>query len=262
MRNSITNLALASILLTFSSYGYAKDWEHTLGTYLLTLNLDGDSAVNTPGGVVVTPIDLDFEDLLEHLGKVGVIYYQVKKGPWSIDIDLTHAELEGDDSVSVPVPPPLGPATATINAEITIDEYEGFGGYRFHQGQDSETQFIFGARYYKHDIDIAVLAGPVGFSPAINSSWVDPFLGVRYQQKINNKWNWHARGDVGGFGVGSDLSYKIELGASYDINEKWMTGFGVRYLAIDYEDGNPADADYYTFDGKEYGLLLGIAYKF
>lgn len=255
---------LLSFAVLFSASSQAEEWSHRIGTYLLTVNLDADTAVNTPGGTVETPLDLDFDDITDNLSLIGVIYYQAGKGPWTIDVDLTHAELEMDESMDVPVPPPLGPATAEIDVDMTIDEYEVFGGYRFYQEGDSELQFIFGARYYKHDIDIDVEAGPIGFSPSIDSSWTDPIVGFRYRQKINEQWNWLARIDAGGFGMSdsSDLSYKVELGASYAINENWITAFGFRYLDIDYEDGDTTDSGYYAYDGSEYGLLLGIAYQY
>ena len=263
MRRTIDKLAFIPLLLIFSASSYAEDWDHIFGTYLLTITIDADTAVNTPGGTVETPIDMDFGDVTDNLSLIGVIYYQASNGPWTIDVDLTHAELEIDDSFDVPVPPPIGPATATMEVDMTIDEREVFGGYRFYQDEDSAVQFIFGARYYKHDIDIDVEAGPVGFSPSIGSSWTDPILGLRYKQQINEKWDWLARVDAGGFGAGSgsDLSYKVELGAGYKINEDWLVGVGFRYLDIDYEDGDTTDSDYYAYDGNEYGLLLGILYK-
>jgi hypothetical protein len=264
MRKYIIKLSFMPLLLMFSASGYAEDWDHMIGTYLLTINIDADTGVNTPGGAVETSIDMDFGDVTDNLSLIGVIYYQASKGPWTIDVDLTRATLEMDDSMSVPVPPPIGPADATIDVEMTIDEREVFGGYRFYQNEDSEVQFIFGARYYKHDIDVDVDAGPVGFSPSLGSSWTDPIMGFRYRQKINDKWRWLARADVGGFGLSSssDLAYKIELGAFYDINESWRAGFGARYLNIDYEDGDATDSGYYAFDGSEYGLLAGVLYKF
>lgn len=263
MSRYIVTLSLIPLLLIFSPGSYAEDWDHRIGTYLLTITLDADTGVNTPGGSVETPIDLDFGDVTDNLSVIGVIYYQASNGPWTIDVDLTHAELEIDDSFDVPIPAPLGPATGTIEVDMTIDEREIFGGFRFYQDEDSEVQFIFGARYYKHDIDVDVEAGPVGFAPSIGSSWTDPIIGLRYRQRINEKWDWLARVDAGGFdaGSGSELSYKVELGASYKINEKWLAGVGYRYLDIDYEDGDTTDTDYYAYDGSEYGLLLGILYK-
>jgi hypothetical protein len=246
----------------FSASSYAEGWDHEIGTYLLTINIDADTGVNTPGGTVETAIDMDFGDVTDNLSLIGVIYYQASNGPWTIDVDLTHAELEMDDSMSLPVPPPIGPATAEIEVDMTIDEKEVYGGYRFYQDEDSEVQFIFGARYYKHDIDVDVEAGPVGFSPSIGSSWTDPILGFRYRQKINDKWRWLARADLGGFGLSSssDSAYKIELGAFYEIDESWRVGLGFRYLDIDYEDGDTTDSDYYAFDGSEYGLITGVLY--
>ena len=209
------------------------------------------------------PIDMDFGDVTDNLSLIGVVYYQASKGPWTVDVDLTHAKLELDNSIDLPVPVPPGPATATVDIEMTIDEREVFGGYSFYETGDSKLQFIFGARYYKHDIDIEVEAGPLEFEPSLGRSWTDPILGFRYRQKINQKWAWLARVDAGGFDVGSasKLSYKVELGASYEINEDWELGLGARYLNIDYESGDETDSDYYAYDGKEYGLLLGVLYR-
>jgi opacity protein-like surface antigen len=264
MHRHLSRFYLMTLLAMVCASSYAEDWDHRIGTYLLTINLDADTAVNTPGGTVETPMDLDFGSVIDNLNLIGVIYYQANRGPWTIDVDLTHAELEMDESFDAPIPPPPGPATATLKADMAVDEYEVFGGYRFYHQGDSELQFIFGARYYKHDLDIEVEVGPVDIDPSIKSSWTDPIVGFRYRQKINAQWNWLTRVDAGGFGMGSssDLSYKVEFGASYDINENWITAFGYRYLYIDYEDGDTSDPDYYAYDGSESGLLAGIAYKF
>ena len=75
-------------------------------------------------------------------------------------------------------------------------------------------------------------------------------------------WSWAGNARRGqDAGSGSDLSYKVEFGAGYKINEDWLVGLGFRYLDIDYEDGDTTDSDYYAYDGNEYGLLLGILYK-
>lgn len=82
MKNRIVS-ALA--LIMFSAGSYAEGWDHMIGTYLLTISIDADTEVNTPGGTVTTPIDMDFGDVTDNLELIGVIYYQASNGPWSID---------------------------------------------------------------------------------------------------------------------------------------------------------------------------------
>ena len=105
MRKNIVKLVFIPLLLISSASSGAEEWEHRIGTYLLGITIDANTAVNTPGGTVVTPIDMDFGDVTDNLSLIGVIYYQASKGPWTIDVDLTHAELEIDESFAVPVPP-------------------------------------------------------------------------------------------------------------------------------------------------------------
>ena len=54
-------------------------------------------------------------------------------------------------------------------------------------------------------------------------SWIDPFVGVHFMAPLAERWWFGARGDVGGFGVGSDLAWQ----AYADI------GFNASKLVID-----------------------------
>ena len=259
----ITGISCASLLLAVSTTSLAEEWEHRIGTYILGMTIDADTAVNTPGGTQETKLKLDFDDILDNAEFIGVLFYHGTNGEWTVDVDLTHIELNNNDSFETPIPPPIGPVDATVDVDLTIDEYEFLLGRRFYEGDNDRAQVIFGMRYFRHDIDVEVEVGPGGFAPDIDSDWIDAVIGLRYQADINDQWSWLARGDVGGFGWSdsSDSSYKLELGAMYRINERWTTAFGYRYLYIDYEDGSPEDSDYYAFDGDEQGVLIGITYK-
>ena len=37
-------------------------------------------------------------------------------------------------------------------------------------------------------------------------SWLDPLVGVRFNHEFNDRWSVVLRGDVGGFGVSSELA--------------------------------------------------------
>ena len=59
MRKHIIKLSLIPLWLMFSANSYAEGWDHQIGTYLLTINIDAVTGANTPGGAVETAIDMD-----------------------------------------------------------------------------------------------------------------------------------------------------------------------------------------------------------
>jgi opacity protein-like surface antigen len=63
-------------------------------------------------------------------------------------------------------------------------------------------------------------------------------------------------GDVGGFGVGSDLTWQAFGGVSYDINETWSIKAGYRALATDYENGG------FRLDAVSHGPVVGLGVRF
>ena len=64
------------------------------------------------------------------------------------------------------------------------------------------------------------------------------------------------RGDVGGFGVGSDLTWQASGAFGWQINEAWSLELGYRYMDIDYTGGN------FTFDAAEAGVFSSLTYRF
>ena len=115
-------------------------------------------------------------------------------------------------------------------------------------------------RYIDQAITVSIPALP---SPLdIGDSWVDPFIGLRYLGPINNKWNWLLRGDIGGFGVGSDFAWRVDAGVTYDITKQWEAAIWYKVLDIDYETGTSGTPSIYKWDGTESGITLGVGYYF
>lgn len=64
------------------------------------------------------------------------------------------------------------------------------------------------------------------------------------------------RGDVGGFGIGSELTTNAALTVGYQISERYSVGVGYRYLRI--ED----DAGRMELTSETYGPAIGMAIRF
>jgi len=95
---------------------------------------------------------------------------------------------------------------------------------------------------------------PTGASA--DKDWLDPIIGARAQWNINEKWFLAAQSDVGGFGVGSDLSWTVQGTVGYQFTNKVSAELGYRYMDTDYEDGK------FTYDVAEAGIYTGLNIKF
>jgi hypothetical protein len=83
---------------------------------------------------------------------------------------------------------------------------------------------------------------------------VDPVIGVQGETLLTKHWERFGGGDIGGFGVGSDLTRQWFAGAGYRFDLLARETFlraGWRMLAIDYDDGFKWDV---TYSGPMLGL--------
>jgi hypothetical protein len=92
-------------------------------------------------------------------------------------------------------------------------------------------------------------------------TWADPILGARTILRFgnDNRWRWTLRGDFGGFGAGSDITWNLVGYFGYDFHigsVSSMAVLGARGFYQDYSDGS------FAWDVTQYGPLLGLALRF
>ena len=64
------------------------------------------------------------------------------------------------------------------------------------------------------------------------------------------------RGEVGGFDLGSDLTWQVMGGVGYRVGESSDVFFGYRHLEIDYSENN------FTYDTETSSFILGMNFFF
>ncbi len=67
-----------------------------------------------------------------------------------------------------------------------------------------------------------------------NTSWVDPIIGTNATVHIYKPFSLQMLGDVGGFGVGSHITYQFYGGGKIQIARYFYTELGYRYLYTNY----------------------------
>jgi len=93
-----------------------------------------------------------------------------------------------------------------------------------------------------------------------STSWVDPLVGVHVTAPLAERWWLGVHGDVGGFGVGSDLTWQAYANVGYRASDLVSIIVGYRAIDIDYREGSGNDV--FRYDVLTAGPQVGIAFSF
>ena len=119
----------------------------------------------------------------------------------------------------------------------------------------SQTSMAASGRREPRWISASISAGSAP-NREVTVSWVDPIIGLRGAYPLNDRFSVSGRADIGGFGVGSELTWQAYGGVNYAFTDAWYGTLGYRYMSIDYE------ADRLTLDIDLHGPLIGVTYQF
>lgn len=220
-------------------------WRVGTSMYVWATQLDGEM---TSHGKTV-PVDVPFDKIFDNLKFAFMGVAEVGKGRWSFMSDLFYAKLE----------PSVSTARADFDSQIEqfIGNFAVF--YNVVDNPATRLDFFAGARVNWMETDVKVrgkVLGFVDFDESADKTWVDPIIGFRVQYDFTNKWFVRALGDIGGFGVSSDLTWQAMAALGYRINDKTSVGLGYRAIDTDYTSGGT------TYDVTSHGLLLGLECRF
>ena len=236
-------------------------WEFYIAPYAWFVSIEGTAGATDPvGGISELPIDLPFKDLSTALDFVFSVFATAKKDRWSFSGELTHVELSNSREVTLPGP---GDNRANVGVELTMDEYELLAGYQMNEVRKRVFDVIFGLRFLSHDVKVRGDSdAPTELNLDLGDTWVDPFVGVRYYGPVSPHWFVVARGDVGGFGVGSFSAFRFNGGIGYLFKRLVDVSFQYKILKMDYRNNEVGSPDYYAWDAVEHGPALTLGFRF
>lgn len=246
------SVAVASLLGSCISSALAAegDWQHTVVLYGMGAAIDGEAQI----GNLKVPVDLSISDVFDSLEFGAMGAYRADNGSWSVTIDATFMGLGGTSSTE----------RGLVKGDVDMDQMTLMGtvGRRWTEN----LEFLFSLAYMDLSTDLEVrtstpITGVITTRTASkDASWVDPLLGLQYSVPVADEWRFTLRGDVGGFGIGSDLTYQVLTGFRWQANETVGTVLGYRLIAFDYEDGK--GQNYQRYDLVEQGPLVGVTISF
>jgi len=175
--------------------------------------------------------------------------------------------------------------TTTANAALTYQlfiiemgsVYELFHWTGTTEGSTTAIDGLLAFRYWNNSVDASFDARTninlsnfgidrsfgIAVARADAIQWVDPVVGFRLRHNFTPHQQIWMRGDIGGFGLGSQFSWQAVAVYSYS----WQyTGYqvaallGFRALAVNYSSGSGINA--IAINEVLYGPIIGVSFRF
>ena len=221
-------------------------WSVQWSPYLWAAGLNGTLGIRGQ----TSEVDLSFSDVLDKLDGGLFLPVEVRKGRWGVMIELMLMRL----SDQAGTPGPLFDEVSVIANQTTV---ELSARYRILEQQPASVDLLAGARLWhlNDQLSFTSASGPDIMVEA-GQRWIDPNVGVRAIADLASHWSILARGDVGGFGVGSDLTWHL-MGAIGYVQDPVTIWAGYRHLDVDFVN----EKDGFTFDVANGGLIMGVAIR-
>jgi hypothetical protein len=86
--------------------------------------------------------------------------------------------------------------------------------------------------------------------------WFDPYVGFRGQYNFNKAWYLTGKGDIGGFGLGSEITFQLYGALGCQISRNFFVEAGYRYLYSDY------DQDGFLYNVTQSGAQITFGINF
>lgn len=251
MRISLWRHVTAGLLtgVLWGNAAAAEEWQHTVALYGIGASIDGEAGI----GDVTADVDVGFDDILDNLEFGAMAAYRGERGRWAVVADLIFMALEQERSGLGP----SGGTRAKVEADQLIVEFDG--SYALTERLDAYG----GLRYWELDTELEVVGGgPLGTTLSADKTedWVDPIVGLRYVMPLGANWDLVTRGDIGGFGVGSDFTWHVTAFAGWKVTEHGTVLLGFRYMDVDYDEGSGSSR--FLWDVSEGGPAAGFAWRF
>ncbi len=192
-------------------------WQFSIRPYFF---LSGVSGSVTASGQTI-PINSTFGDLLGNLRPSGFLTFSAEKAPWGVYADLQYINLAGEGGHAL---------EAELSLKNTIAELD----VTFRPPAAQTLKFFVGARVYAIDQGLTIGSQP---EAKARTTVVDPILGATGSWSLNDSWKFEVRGDIGGFGVGSEFTYQMMALFHVNLSKTLALPFGYRVLGYEVNTG-------------------------
>lgn len=234
---------------------------------------DTDTVVSSPYTLQITPyawitglsgesspfkqapsldIEKSFSDVLHDLRAAAFLNIWARRDRYVLNSDLLYVNTH--ESEVVGGLPLVGAAEGNVDTRLFMATLQG--GYRVYDSEQASVDALAGFSFW--DIRTRAHLSTAGRTRHHQESfsWVDPTIGLRAFYRFTPELSTHAQVHLGGFDVGSRLSYQATLTLNYDLSENFSIAAGYKMLDVNYRRSG------HIFDTRMSGPVLGLSWRY
>jgi hypothetical protein len=222
-------------------------WEFSVAPYLFMAGISGTLGA---GGNTIE-VDSSFGNIWDNLDVGLMSTVEAHKGKFISLNDLAWIKLsKGRDT------PGGGYSNAKLGLNIFIFDPEV--GYRVLDKKAGTLDVVGGVRIWSVESNLNVTSGILpGFDVSKRKTWAAPVVGVRGLANLSSRFFLTGKFDIGGAGIGADLTTQLFGAAGYRLTKNIAIIGGYRWLQVDYDDSKG-----FIFDTQMSGLMIGAKFTF
>lgn len=202
-------------------------------------------------GPFAADVSSSFRDTIDKADTVTALMgrVEVRHHGFGVFLDATYTSL-GFDKVS------MGPLAA--RADTTLFLLEFGGAAQLAAGGEGlwALDALAGGRWTRIRNEVGLIGGP---SATQTADWVDPFIGLRLRGRFAERFEYSVRGDIGGFGIGSDFTWQAIAGIGYRFEVLGTEATAlIGYRALSQDNGGSR----FRWDMTVHGPVVGLNLRF
>lgn len=192
-----------------------QGWQFLATPYLWLAGVQGDFAVDD----LTVKVDESFTEILDNLNMAFMSRFELRHGRGGLLADFVF--VDANDLIDI------------LDETITVDNQVAFatflGAYRPLESGKSYVDVLAGVRAWAFESGILI----EGDDDVLwKDNWVDPIVGARGRLQFSDRFFATGYGDVGGFGMGSDLTWQAMGTVGYELYDHFDLSAGYRYLYV------------------------------
>jgi hypothetical protein len=207
--------------------------------------MDGDVGI---GVLPSAHVAQDPGDIFDKLQVGAMLYAQAQNHRWAFSSDVLYMDLDAD------LPPRNVITGGRAGAKQLGWEIAVLGRL------SPWIELGAAATYNKIESDIRIDTTPGTLRGGTEEDWIDPSLVARATIPLGDQWFLQGRGNIGGWGVGSDLYWQLQGDVGYRPSSRFLMTLGYRYIFMDYDHG--AGSDRFVYDMATFGPTLRFGFTF
>lgn len=228
-----------------------SEWSFLVEPYMMFPSMNGSIGL---GDLPDTTVDTGSNDIFGHLKMGFMLNAEATNGKWTIGTDVLYMSLaQGAE-----------PRNLINSGEITAKQigWEVSGLYKVTPWLDLGIGGILNSINSGVELNVKEIigGGSVNKSGSMTETWFDPMLIARIKSKSGEKFIYQFRGEIGGFGIGSDLAWQMQGYAGYQFSKLFQITGGYRIISLDYETGTGQNRFMYNVDTS--GPVVKFGFNF